>query len=158
MLQRAAKFLWSILSQNMRRSLVRISQPTFTVSAAAVVSNPDGRILLLKHVLRASSGWGLPGGFLQAGEQPASAIKREIFEETGLEIENVKVFRIRTLGRHIEILFSASTAGTPQILSHEITDFGWFRPDELPEDLPAGQKQIIIELFPARFDKLLHAD
>lgn len=158
MLQRAAKFLWSILSQNMRRSLVRISQPTFTVSAAAVISNSDGRILLLKHVLRASSGWGLPGGFLQAGEQPAKAIKREIVEETGLEIENVKVFQIRTLGRHIEILFSAYATGTPQILSHEITDFGWFRPDQLPEDLPAGQKQIINELFDGRFDKFLLAD
>ena len=158
MLQRAVKFLWTILSQNMRRRLVRISQPTFTVSAAAVIFDAKGRILLLTHVLRATSDWGLPGGFLKKGEQAADAIKREIFEETGLELANLEMFRIRTFGRHVEILFSAYAAGTPRILSREITDFGWFRPDNLPNDLPHGQSQIIRELLSRSFDNFPPAD
>ncbi|MCV4861023.1 NUDIX hydrolase, partial [Escherichia coli] len=84
-----AKFLWTILPQKSRLRLVRLSQPTFTVSVAAIVFDYKGKVLLLKHVLRTTAGWGLPGGFINKGEQPESAIRREIHEETGLELENL---------------------------------------------------------------------
>jgi ADP-ribose pyrophosphatase YjhB (NUDIX family) len=99
--------------------------------------------LLLDHVLRPYSSWGLPGGFMETGEQPESAIKREIYEETGLKLENIKFFRIRTLGRHIEILFTAKAKGIASVKSREINDLGWFKPDELPEKLSLAQKEII---------------
>jgi ADP-ribose pyrophosphatase YjhB (NUDIX family) len=50
-----------------------------------VVFNSENKVLLLEHSFRSGSGWVLPGGFIEANEQPEEAIKREIFEEAGLE-------------------------------------------------------------------------
>jgi ADP-ribose pyrophosphatase YjhB (NUDIX family) len=122
---------------------IRRTQPTFTVSAAAVVLNEKDEVLLLNHILRPGGGWGLPGGFLDAGEQPADALRRELMEETGIELSDLRMFQVRTLGRHIEILFSARTNGDPKVMSREIKELGWFRPDAMPERLPNAQKRAI---------------
>ena len=134
---------WKILPPWLRLKIIRATQQKFTVSAAAVVMNGDGKVLLLNHLLRPYSGWGLPGGFVTAKEQAEDAIKRELLEETGIRIENVEMFRVRTIARHIEILFraTASTEGTVQ--SREIVELRWFAVNELPEGLPQSQKEIL---------------
>jgi 8-oxo-dGTP diphosphatase len=147
MLFRIAGKIWKKLPQPVRLWIIRFSQPTFTVSAAVVILNEDRRVLLLNHILRPTTGWGLPGGFLDRGEQPENTIRREIREETGIELNDVKMFRIRTLDRHIEILFSATTAGQPEVKSREIVELGWFTLENLPERLPIGQKRIIDEVL-----------
>jgi len=113
------------------------------VSAAAVITNAEGKVLLLNHLLRPYSGWGLPGGFLTAREQAEDAIKRELLEETGIAIEDVEMFRVRTIARHIEILFRASASSEGSVQSREIIELGWFGVDELPEGLPRSQKAIV---------------
>src|SRR4030095_10486012 len=70
-----------------KRAGVWLTQPRFTVTAGAVISDEGGRVLLLRHVLRRGSGWGIPGGFLNAGEQPDEAVRRELCEESGLELD-----------------------------------------------------------------------
>ena len=69
---------------------MRATHPRFTVTAGAIIFNNAGEILLLKHRFRAGSGWGLPGGFLEAGEQPVDALRRELREEIGLEVRDVE--------------------------------------------------------------------
>lgn len=135
--------IWRRLPAGVRLRLIRISQPTFTVSAAAVVLNGKDEVLLLNHVLRPSTGWGLPGGFLDESEHPADAIRRELKEETGIGLSDVRMLRVRTYKRHIEILFSAATRDEAQVLSREISELGWFRFEDIPERLPQGQKDII---------------
>jgi len=136
-------FAWKILPPWLRLRIIRTTQQKFTVSAAAVVTNAEGKVLLLNHLLRPYSGWGLPGGFLSAREQAEDAIKRELLEETGIAIENVEMFRVRTVARHIEILFRATASSEGSVQSREITDLGWFDVDDLPEGLPASQKAIV---------------
>jgi len=135
--------IWKALPQSARLWIIRRTQPTFTVSVAAVILNQRREVLLLNHVLRPRSGWGLPGGFIDRGEQPADAIRREIREETGIELNDLKMLRVRTLGRHIEILFSATTPGDPEVLSREIIELGWFTMETLPPQLNGGQKTAI---------------
>ncbi len=142
----------------MRRTIVRMMEPSFTVSAAAIITNREGKVLLLDHVIRPKSGWGLPGGFLDHGEQPEEGIRREIMEETRLELFNLKMFRVRTLGSHIEILFRASTNGSPELDGQEIQGFGWFQARELPEKMNDAQKDLIESVLEAEFEKLVGAD
>ena len=105
-------------------------------------------LLLLRHVLRRGSGWGVPGGFLNAGEQPAEAVRRELREETGLELDSVELALVRSLGhvRQVEIIFrctmSAAALGGLE-KGFEIDRAEWFARDALPAGLPADQRRLI---------------
>ena len=101
MLRKQIGFAWKTLPSWLRLSIIRATQQNFTVSAAAIITNAGGEVLLLNHLLRPYSGWGLPGGFLTASEQPEEAIRRELREETGLELENLRMF-MQKVGAHVE--------------------------------------------------------
>jgi ADP-ribose pyrophosphatase YjhB (NUDIX family) len=135
--------VWKALPPWLRLKIIRTTQQKFTVSAAAVITNSEGKVLLLNHLLRPFSGWGLPGGFLTSAEQPEEAIKREILEETGMEMANVRMYRVQTIRRHIEILFRAEAAGEASVQSREILDLDWFEKDDLPDGVPRSQKYVI---------------
>lgn len=56
---------------------------------AAFVLLQPGRGELLA-VTRPEGGWGLPGGGIDPGETPAQAAARELYEETGLQVEHLE--------------------------------------------------------------------
>ena len=135
--------IWRNLPPFVRMKLVRVSQKKFTASVAAIITNERREVLLLEHVLRPASGWGIPGGFMEHGEQPEQAICREIGEETGLKLENVRLYRARVLRRHIEFVFRAEAQGEARILSREIIQAGWFEIAKMPEKMSRTQKSLI---------------
>jgi ADP-ribose pyrophosphatase YjhB (NUDIX family) len=122
-----------------------MGQRRFTVTAGAIIFDEQGRILLLDHVFRPDGGWGIPGGFLSKGEQPEIALRRELREEIGIEVEDVEMLFVRTLPRprQIEIYFRASAIGTPEPCSFEIKSAAWFSVDELPPELSKDQRRLI---------------
>ncbi len=127
----------------MRIWLARRIQTKFTVSAGGIITNERGEVLLLDHVLRPASGWGVPGGFVAAGEQPEAAFRREVMGETGLELTNVRFYRRRTLRRHIEIIYLADGVGEAQVLSREIKRLGWFAVEDMPPEMGLDQQFLI---------------
>ena len=137
--------IWRRLPGSLRRRLVRTGQRRFTVTAGAIIFDDDGRVLLLEHVFRADGGWGIPGGFLSKGEQPETALRREMREEIGIELEQVEMLFARTLlrPRQIEIYFAARAIGTPQPCSFEIRTAEWFKIDNLPAELSQDQRRLI---------------
>ena len=147
MLKKIVGKIWRKMPPFVRRKIIRTTQTTFTASVAAIIENEAGEILLLDHVLRPASGWGIPGGFLTGGEQPIEAVRRELREETGIELTDVKILRVQTVNRHIEIIFRAKTTDKAEVKSREINSLGWFRADELPAKLNRGQKSIIEKLL-----------
>lgn len=144
--------LWRGAPRFVRRAGVWLTQPRFTVTAGAVVTDERGRVLLLKHVLRKGSGWGIPGGFITSGEQPEEAIRRELCEETGLELDRVELAFVRTLGhvRQVEVIFRASmkSAAVEGLREgFEISGAEWFAPDALPEALGRDQRRLIARVL-----------
>jgi ADP-ribose pyrophosphatase YjhB (NUDIX family) len=137
--------VWRRLPGRIRRRLVRTGQRRFTVTAGAIIVDDDGRVLLLEHVFRPDSGWGLPGGFLNKGEQPETALRREMREEIGVDLEGVEMLFARTLPRprQIEIYFKAKAIGNPQPCSFEIRKAEWFTIDNLPAELSKDQRRLI---------------
>ena len=133
------------MPRSMRSGIVRVTQAKFTVSVAVIVVNERREVLLLDHVLRPRSGWGFPGGFLDAGEQITDALKREVREEIGVELKNLQFKRARTFRRHIEVLYMANPVGTPEVRSREIYELRWFGPNELPKGLTADMRRTIRE-------------
>ena len=143
MLRKIIGRIWGRLPYFARLRLIRATQGKFTVSVAAIITNERDEILLLNHILRPVFGWGIPGGFVEAGEQPETAIRREICEETGLELTVLEMITVRTINRHIEILFRAEASGRGEIKSREITDLGWFEIGKMPEQMSRVQKSLI---------------
>ena len=61
---------------------------------SAVVRNAGGQVLLAR---RSDNGcWSLPAGIIDPGEQPSDAVLREVFEETGIEVEIERVGGVAT--------------------------------------------------------------
>jgi ADP-ribose pyrophosphatase YjhB (NUDIX family) len=147
MLQKIVGKIWRIIPAFLRLWLVRTTQTKFTVSVGAIVINNEDKILLLDHVLRPAAGWGIPGGFIDADESPVQAIRRELREEIGLEIENIEMLHFKTTKRHIEILLSAQTAHAGKVQSFEIKQLGWFDYENMPQSLSTVHKQIIKEVL-----------
>lgn len=145
MLKKVLGFLWRKSPRAVRRWGVRFTQPRFQVTAGAVVINEEGRVLLLKHVFRPGSGWGVPGGFLEKGEQPEEAIRRELREETGLELESAELAFIRAHKRpaRVEIIYRCRARGEVSVKGYEIKSGEWFPVDRLPQDLSGDQRWII---------------
>jgi 8-oxo-dGTP diphosphatase len=137
--------IWKRLPGSVRRRLVRVGQRRFTVTAGAMIFNDEGRILLLDHVFRPDCAWGIPGGFLSKGEQPEAALRRELKEEIGIEVEAVEMLFARTLPRprQIEIYFRARAIGRPEPCSFEIKSACWFSVDDLPSELSQDQRRLI---------------
>ena len=152
MIRRMIGKLWKLLPRPARVRIVRISQVTFTVSVAAIVINDKQEVLLLNHVLRPRSGWGFPGGFLDANESPLDAIRREVREETGLELDDLKLNRSLVRDRHLELIFSAKPIGNARVLTAEIYELGWFGRDALPDGTTIAQAMLIGEVLSREFD------
>ncbi|GAA2431943.1 NUDIX hydrolase [Streptomyces glaucus] len=63
--------------------------PQTIVAACVLLHDPDDRILLLRYAggRPGAGAWGLPGGMLDHGEDPLTAARRELYEETGIVLD-----------------------------------------------------------------------
>lgn len=68
-------------------------------SVKAIICCPKKNILILRRQNDQGGGgnWDLPGGAIEEGESKIDALKREVFEETGLKIDNIKKIKTETL-------------------------------------------------------------
>ncbi|MBP6820267.1 MAG: NUDIX domain-containing protein [Acidobacteria bacterium] len=141
--------LWRRVPKRVRRWGALLAESRFTVTAGAVVTDETGQVLLLQHRYRPGfqqgGGWGIPGGFIKPGEQPEAALRRELREEIGLEIETLGVAFVRALERYqqIEIIFRCRPQSDFQPQSREISRAEWFKPEALPESLSHDQRSLI---------------
>ena len=100
-----------------------------------------GRILLVKE--RADGRWALPGGWGDVGEPPAFGVAREVQEESGYTVRVVKLVALKDTRQHpyqldsphhiYKLLFLCELTGGAAQENIEISEIGFFAPDELPE-------------------------
>lgn len=66
---------------------VRLFVPRHYVGAVGAIFNEAGQVLVMEHVFRPHFPWGLPGGWVERGEDPAETVRREVEEELALAVE-----------------------------------------------------------------------
>jgi 8-oxo-dGTP diphosphatase len=95
-----------------------------------LVRNSEGQIILIRHFRR---GWELPQGRVEAGETLSGAVRREVKEETGVEIDlgPLAVVWSKTCEPTAEIFgFTARYVEGELTPSEESPEVRWFSPDE----------------------------
>jgi 8-oxo-dGTP diphosphatase len=116
--------------------IVRRSGPLYAVGATCVLRREDGAVLLLRNSYR--EGWGLPGGLLRRNEEVLDAVKREVREEVGIDVEIDSEPRVVVDARNkrIDVVFTGHPPRDAAELgfrtSAEIEEVQWFAPDKLP--------------------------
>jgi 8-oxo-dGTP pyrophosphatase MutT (NUDIX family) len=118
-----------------------------------VIINEAGHILLQR---RSDDGqWGLPGGAMEPGEEPAEAVVREVWEETALQIVPDRIvgvyggpeFHVRYPGgdeaAFVSIAFACRpVGGEPRVNDDESLEVRYFAPDALPAMEPRHHRRI----------------
>jgi len=112
------------------------------VGVGILIQNTEGQILVGKRKGSHSPFYSIPGGHLELGESFEVAAKKEVFEETGLVVEDPKVYSVvnnletyKSENIHaVSVnLFVDKYIGIPEVKEPEKCE-GWFWCD--PEDLP----------------------
>jgi ADP-ribose pyrophosphatase YjhB (NUDIX family) len=102
----------------------------------AVCLDERGRILLGRRAFDPGSGlWDLPGGFMHEDEHPLEALRREVREETALEIEPLDFlgFWLEPYdGRIVLCLVWIARASGDARPGDDLVELRWFDPDGLP--------------------------
>ena len=110
-------------------------------AVAALVVDDEGRVLLARRAYEPDAGlWDVLGGFLEEGEDPLAGLRRELLEETGVEIEPdgfLGTF-IDTYGDGPTATYVLNLAWRAHIVSGElapaddVSELRWFSADEVP--------------------------
>ena len=91
--------------------------PTHIIAGAGIVTNENNEVLMVKTY---NAGWVFPGGQVEVGENVIDAVKREIVEEAGIDIEVEEVFCISSnTGKHL------GYNGVKEIPTKIMLDFIW---------------------------------
>jgi len=109
------------------------------VDIRAVVFNDKDEILLVQE--RADGGWAIPGGWADVGFSPSEVAVKEVKEETGLDIEPVRLLAVMDKKRHphpphthyvYKIFILCDLKGGSFNTAFDILDKGFFAKDNLP--------------------------
>ncbi len=108
----------------------------FTLGAFGVIFDDEGRVLLCHrtdHDL-----WNLPGGTVEPGETPADTVIREVKEETGFEVEIVKLIGVYSKEKKNDLVFSfaCKIISGERTLNFEADKIEYFAVSDLPVNLP----------------------
>ncbi|MHB9146576.1 MAG: NUDIX hydrolase [Symbiobacteriia bacterium] len=136
-------------------------RPLIWPGAGVIIENEAGRILLMR---RADNGaWGIPGGMMEPGESLEETARREVREETGLEVRSMRLLDVFSgpelyyrypNGDEVynvsAVYISRDWAGTLQPDRDEANELRFFAPDDLPENISPPVRPLLASYLAQR--------
>lgn len=133
-------------------------RPLIFVGTVTVIINDVGHILLQQRQFPKGV-WGLPGGLMELGESTEQVAKREVFEETALQIEDLKLINVYSGENHFikakngdefyvvtVAYYTTNVKGVIKVDAKESMKIEYFHLNDLPSEM-VGSHQAIIEDF-----------
>ena len=126
--------IWRQLPAPLKLLYLRLRYGHFGVGVAALIRDPDGRILLVHRTYSAEEPWALPGGWLERHDLTIErSLERELFEETGLRVQVGSIKAVERTGFAVVLLLDAElldglSAFRP---SPEVSDVAWAEPSRV---------------------------
>jgi 8-oxo-dGTP diphosphatase len=110
--------------------------PKHRVGVVAAVFDDRERVLIVEHAFRTDFPWGLPGGWVERGEDPRAAVERELREELKLDVEVRDLVLCETVGRvrtsihpvHLGLAYHCRLKSGGGHLSLEVLACEWIDP------------------------------
>lgn len=138
----------------MHRDILGQGKDYVGIGAFALIFNNQKQVLLTKAKVSEKKGkdyeniWSMPGGALEFGETCEECLKREIKEEMGIKISNIKLLNyndyIKTDKHWLALNFSASTDEEAKNLEKDKNEkIAWFDLDDLPNNLSPYTKECL---------------
>ncbi|AJD90621.1 DNA mismatch repair protein MutT [Jeotgalibacillus malaysiensis] len=127
--------------------------PVNLVGVTALAFNESGNILLQQ---RPDGVWGLPGGLIELGESTEQAVRREVKEETGIEVGSLELITVLSgEDYHVKlpngdeffaitvVYYTKDVTGEPEADGIETIETDFFPPNELPEGTSPRIKKML---------------
>ncbi|WP_151526353.1 NUDIX hydrolase [Serinicoccus kebangsaanensis] len=115
----------------LKRAVVRTVAPSYTVGAVCVIEHEREFLVLWQPHRR---GWSLPGGLLGRAEEPSDAVRREVAEEVGLDIDpgDPVTVRVDPVEQGVDVVFRVVLTERPDLaLATEARKARWTSRAEL---------------------------
>jgi 8-oxo-dGTP pyrophosphatase MutT (NUDIX family) len=139
-------------------------RPLIFVGAVVIILDEAGRILLQQR--RQSHGaWGIPGGLMELGESTEETARREVYEETGLEIGKLHLINVYSgpqnfikaaNGDQFYVVtvayYTKEFQGEILVDEAESITCEYFYPDQMPERVVASHRIILNEFLRDYYD------
>lgn len=133
------------------------TKPLILPGAVVIIRNNNGEVLLQK---RPEGRWGLPGGLMNLGESFEQVAIREVLEETGLHIQNLRLLAVFSgedtyvKGENGDEFYSVTAVfitdqvkGEIQFETPETVDVQYFKSNELPEQMVGSHRRFIYQFM-----------
>lgn len=106
-----------------------------------VLVSRDDEILLARHVQRNQNIYACIAGFMEAGETAEQAVAREIMEETGITVRNIRYYGSQSWPFPSQLMLGFTAeyeSGEIKLQEDELSDAQWFHRDNCPASPPPG--------------------
>jgi 8-oxo-dGTP diphosphatase len=122
------------------------------VSTMAFVQEGDDFLILQRATEPLRRAWDLPGGFVEGGEHPTETIRREVYEETGLDVVPRRLIGVyngvygETQRATLDFAYLCRIRGGRFVLSPEHMDARWYPLERFPDPAFPSERAALKDL------------
>ena len=141
-------------------------RPLIFVGSVVVVVDEQGRLLLQQRKFPEGA-WGIPGGLMELGESTEDVARRELFEETELQVDELTLINVYSGPEYFiraangdefyvvtTAYYAENAKGDLVVDQAESITLNYFHPDELPENIVKSHKEILDEFLMKHYSLL----